>query len=289
MSNIFYHATILPQEEKTLVINSNDVMDEVINEHIRLKEKAQRSAPREEEVTAVPVLDEEGNPVLDENGDPLIQQLLVDLDEEEEIATEPEVDYVALAQEEAEHIITQARMEADNLMVQAENEAEALRLHIREEARKEGYDAGLTEAAKASAEMERKALLRAKELEAEYAAKFESMERELVDLISDIVAKALGAELSGDQQVIYHLLDNTLSNIPNSKTFLIRVNEANCAYLRSRRADIEDKVGADVVLDIVTDPLLTDDQCMIETDGGLFDCGIDTQLRNIIGKIKALS
>ncbi len=27
-------------------------------------------------------------------------------------------------------------------------------------------------------------------------------------------------------------------------------------------------------------------QCMIETDGGLFDCGMDTQMRNLIKDIK---
>ena len=43
------------------------------------------------------------------------------------------------------------------------------------------------------------------------------------------------------------------------------------------------------MLDIVLDPLLDEKQCMIETDGGLFDCGMDTQMRNLTKDIKSLS
>ena len=48
-------------------------------------------------------------------------------------------------------------------------------------------------------------------------------------------------------------------------------------------------MGQEVSLDIVLDPLLNDSQCMVETDGGLFDCSMDTEMRNLIKEIKALS
>ena len=53
--------------------------------------------------------------------------------------------------------------------------------------------------------------------------------------------------------------------------------------------ELQTKVGQEVSLDIVLDPLLNDSQCMVETDGGLFDCSMDTEMRNLIKEIKALS
>ncbi len=296
-TNIFYRATIIPQEEEAILIDSNDVMDERINEHKLLAEKEERQRkPAIEEVEPepefIPVLDEEGNPVLDENGDPLVEQLLIDRSQIEEQPAEPDepaVDYIALAREEAEHILTEAKMQADEILVQADNEASALKDHIREEARKEGFDAGLQEAAHKAADMEKEVIIKRKSLEEEYDTKFSSMERELVTVITDVVSKVFSAELSGDEEIIYHLLDNTLSGIESSKSFLIRVNEDNCSYIRAHKEELLDKVGHDVNLDIVTDPLLTEQQCMIETDGGLFDCGLDAQMRNLVKKIRALS
>ena len=55
------------------------------------------------------------------------------------------------------------------------------------------------------------------------------------------------------------------------------------------KEELQEKVGQDVMLDIVLDPLLDEKQCMIETDGGLFDCGMDTQMRNLAKDIKSLS
>ena len=42
-------------------------------------------------------------------------------------------------------------------------------------------------------------------------------------------------------------------------------------------------------LEIVKDATLDKNQCLIETGGGVFDCGLDTQLENLIDNIKALS
>lgn len=70
---------------------------------------------------------------------------------------------------------------------------------------------------------------------------------------------------------------------------MIRVGEANLEFLRAHKEELQAKVGQDMTLDIVLDPLLDETQCMIETDGGLFDCGMDTQMRNLIKDIKSLS
>ena len=42
-------------------------------------------------------------------------------------------------------------------------------------------------------------------------------------------------------------------------------------------------------LEIIRDATLTEGQCMIETDGGVFDCGLGTQLNGLVADIRALS
>ena len=67
------------------------------------------------------------------------------------------------------------------------------------------------------------------------------------------------------------------------------VLDANAEFIKGKKEEIQGKIGAEVGLDIIADPLLNDSQCIIETDGGIFDCSIDTELDNMIREIKALA
>ena len=77
-------------------------------------------------------------------------------------------------------------------------------------------------------------------------------------------------------------------NIERSNQMQIKVSEANADYISSKKEEILTRLGSDVVLDILADPLLNDSQCIIETDGGIFDCGIDTELESLTRRIRAL-
>ena len=52
--------------------------------------------------------------------------------------------------------------------------------------------------------------------------------------------------------------------------------------------EIREIVGQKVAIEFVHDAKLKDDQCKIETSFGVFDCGIDTQLDNLLKDIKSL-
>ena len=42
-------------------------------------------------------------------------------------------------------------------------------------------------------------------------------------------------------------------------------------------------------LEIISDLSLEGNQCIIETDTGIFDCSMDVQLKNLIKDLKSLS
>ena len=48
-------------------------------------------------------------------------------------------------------------------------------------------------------------------------------------------------------------------------------------------------MSKDITLDITTDETLGKNDCIIETDGAVFDCSLDKELVNLTKKIKMLS
>lgn len=283
MSNILYRVQVKQQEEDDkLIIDSNELLEHCIEE--RQKQAIERARYQKHSA------DEDYEPMdAEELGEDGEFQAFASLEPEEVEPPEPEVDYVAQAQEEAEQILAQARMEADDMLAIAESQASAMKAHAEGEGHKAGFDQGLQDAAIKQLEWEQETERLRQNLQEEYEAKMRLVERDLVGVVCEVVEKVFLMEFGDKREIILHLLDNALSGVESSKEFLIRVNETNSEYLRAHKEELQQKVGMEVVLDIVQDPLLDDTQCMIETDGGLFDCSMDVEMRNLIKDIKALS
>ena len=280
MSNILYRVQMAPQEEqKTCVIDSNELVGEKIEERRREEKKRQMQSLVSED--AFVPMDGES---LDEEADYLGQQMPEEAEE-----AEPEIDHVAQAKEEAETILSEAREQADAILAEAGEQAEAMRSHAEAEGQKEGYEQGLQEATARQWELESQLQAEKEQLQADYDQKQKNMEHELVDVVCDVVEKVFLVQFGDKKEIIWHAVDQALANIEGSKEFMIRVGETNLEFLRAHKEELQEKVGQDMTLDIVLDPLLDETQCMIETDGGLFDCGMDTQMRNLIKDIKSLS
>ena len=218
---------------------------------------------------------------------------------------------LARANAEAEDIINKANESAQAMQAEVEElkaETERLKEQAIEEARTaghdEGYNAGYEEAAaKAQAEYADKVSeleadfagrkeeieTQLKQAEETYRAGEEDMEQNMADIFCDIIDKVFKIEFSGKKEIILHLVDNVITNTPGSKEYMIRVNESNYGIINEHRQELIEKVGTGVALDIIKDPLMGGDECMIETDGGVYDCGMDTQLSNLLADLKALS
>ena len=297
MSNIVYGIQVIPHEEDdgTKVLDYNDMLDERIQEeaqkHNMEMAKEQARIKREEKLREL----QEMEPQYDEDGNLIEPELPEDFDEEdffqEDVIQnqEPDEDYVAMAREEAEEIIAQANAQAQDILDAAQSQADAMKSHAEAEGHQAGYDKGYQESIMKQTEMEADIERQRKAMMDDIAEKEKNMEKELVDAVCDVVEKVFLAKFGDDKNIIFHLLDNVISNVDSSKSFIIRVNEQNMEFLRSKKDELQTKVGQEVSLDIVLDPLLNDSQCMVETDGGLFDCSMDTEMRNLIKEIKALS
>lgn len=310
MSKVLKWQFITEEEDKQL-IDSNDKVRAKIEAYERrlIKEKEKRYSSLKDEFYAAITQDEEGNVVLptdeegnvqfplDDDGNPLIV-----IDEEGNVvdaspSSEEEADDAPVsseflleeAQEEAEKIKHDARFAADMILDEARDQAEALKRHYEEEGKKTGYQEGLGQAMQEfdgrKAELEEQN----RQIREEYEQKREALESEIVTSVCDVLEKFFCVQFGDSKELLLHLVDNCLLNIENSKEFLIKVNEEGYSFLQENKAQLQERVGSDVTLDIVRDPVLSEGSCIIETDGGVFDCSLDTQMTNLIKDLRSLS
>lgn len=298
-----YHGSTLSEEK--VIINSNDRALEKIkawqkqaeNEKIR-----QRKSEADEYLSKLPV-DENGEVVLEQNDDGTVKvplgndgEPLFSVDEnghpffqEDEEPEEVVEETSAETEEERKRILEAAESEAESIVEKAKEEAAALFLHTRDEAVSKGYNDGLAKAGDEFAAKEKALNDRAEVLEQNYQEKTASLEKEVLDAVLSVVQKAFSIEYGDDQELLLRLVDNCINHVDSAKELLVRVNEDNYTLLTSKREEIADKVGEGVSVEFAKDPLLTDGQCMIETDGGVYDVSIDTELKNLIKRIRMLT
>ena len=269
-------------------IDSNRLVEEKIQEFQRKEEELRRKKEQERLDNMTP---EEREEYEQENND--MSAIFQDFgDGEGETPSQVEVipnDLVEKAQEEADNILAEANARADEILASAAESAESMKEQAIKEGQKNGYDMGQAMAANdleaAKADMED----RIEQIRQEYLDKEVEMEKEVLEVVCDIMSKVFMIEFGDKKEILLHLCENAITNVESSKTLLIRVNERNKDYLDDNKDMLQEKVGEGVQLDIILDPLLEDDKCIIECDGGIIDCSIGVELDNFIKDLRALS
>lgn len=262
MSNLYKQWFVHTEEDNTRVINSNAIIGDYIEKSTVRKPQAADKDGFSQGLTMTEV-----EPVINE---------------------EPEEESILIAREEAESIIEQAREEAETLVSRAQAEAG----QIRENAKKQGIQDGQVwmeqEIAKRKAQMEADYQSDRNALETEYIEKRKTMETELVDVILEVFNKVFHIQFDNKKQILIYLIDDAIMNIEGEKHFRIKVAEDNVLFLEKNKEDILDRVGHDIELDILADSAMDGNDCIIETDSGVFDCSLGAQLENLIKDIKSL-
>lgn len=211
--------------------------------------------------------------------------------EAEEIEPEPEVDpqeIIDEAQAEAKRILDKARDSADFMMNDAYQKGQILF----EEKRNEGYSAGIQmmqeELAQHKAKMEAELEQHKAELTAAYEKRADELESDIIDALIQVFDKVFHIQFDDKKDILLYLVKNTLMNIDVGKSFRIRVAETNRQFMEAHLDDIRERIGNDVSIEVVHDTGLSGRDCQIETDYGIFNCGIDMELSNLEKDIRSL-
>jgi flagellar assembly protein FliH len=74
------------------------------------------------------------------------------------------------------------------------------------------------------------------------------------------------------------------------RSLLVHVSKEDYPYISMQKKQlVSESVSSSTEVDIVEDASLSKNECFIETEAGIFDCGLGTQLSELSQKLKLLS
>ena len=226
-----------------------------------------------------------------------VARLLVDEDEEgskDEFESGIQASIIPNAMEEAEKILEEARRDAEAILENAKVEAQEIKQNAYEkgmnDGKKAGYDDGARTAmvelqeAKMELEEERKKLLQ------DYEVQLSQMEPLMVEALTNIYEHLIRVSLHDKSEVVLNLLENTIHRIEGCKTFIIHVSKETYEQVKGKKAElIAVAAGTEISLEVIEDFALSTTECLIETENGIYDCSLDTQLNAVREQIAILA
>lgn len=191
---------------------------------------------------------------------------------------------------QAQEMLDEAQAQIDEMNAAAQNEIEAKRRWAMEEGKKEGYEEGYRKGVSEAEEMKRQVMAERRRLEAEYEQLIDELEPKFIDTITEVYSHIFGIGLADNRDILVHLVDSTLRQVESSRTFIVHVSKEDYPFVNMQKQALTEGAAAGRgTVEIIEDLTLGRGECMIETDGGIFDCGVDTQLTELNNKLRMLS
>ena len=220
-----------------------------------------------------------------------VDALLTDQDElaAENARNEAAQKLIDEANEEAQQIIENANAEAERILAEANTKAEEIFAEAKEKGMAEGSEAGYAEGMEKAAAKEREVEEKSVELDRQFEAKVAELEPKFVDTLTGIYSHVLGIDLTGRSEVVLHLLQNTIRNIEGTKNYLVHVSNDDHEFVNEHKDELAEGLGSSATIEVINDVTLTAGNSFIETDAGIFDCSLGTELELLKKELKILS
>lgn len=281
MSSNLYKAGFVQLGENARVIDMNEILEQ------RLKEEAERrSRQPERELVAAQDGFTEG------------------LDAEKvDVLLEPDAEAASMQnasiqeQEQLNQEIEAARNELAGLQAQLEQGKEQAQLEIEqmkakafEEANEQGYQEGYRKGLDSVQELQKQCEAERLQQEQEYQKRLQEMEPVMVDTLCDVYSHIFKVEAKEHKELVLKLLQDTLLKVDSTGSIMIHVAKEDYAYVQEQKAALLEEAGMQSgSVEIVSDAALARAQCMIETEGGVYDCSLDTELAELKRRLMLLA
>lgn len=191
---------------------------------------------------------------------------------------------------QAERILEEARAEAERILEDARSQSMTMRADAVEEGNRQGFEEGYAKGMAETDGLKQELAERKRALEAEYDELVETLEPRFIETITDVYSHIFGVDLMDNRDILVHLIDSTLRKVESSRTFIVHVSADDYPHVNmQKQALIEGAVAGRGLIEIIEDIALSKGDCLIETDGGIFDCGVGTQLEELTKKLQVLS
>jgi type III secretion protein L len=165
---------------------------------------------------------------------------------------------------DAVQLLEDARKEAAQLLGSAQQQLEA--------ERQRGYQQGLEEARLELTERMIETASRTVEL-------FASIEQRMVTLVMDAVRRLM-SDFSDSERVMA-VVRSALSVLRNQRQLTLRIAPEHVEHVRARASELLEQFPGVGILDIVPDPRLKHDATILESEIGVVEASIESQLQAI--------
>lgn len=163
------------------------------------------------------------------------------------------------------------RIDDRNLISRAQEEA----VQIKEAAYQEGYNLGLENAQKDLVALKSNigAFMSAEK------KVFEAIAPDIIEISLEIAKKIIKHEVQVDPQIVIDTVMDILKNIPkNEPKITLKVNPAQAQYVKDTLPEQLTLLGVESKLSIVSDDSILEGSCIVQTNNGVVDAGIEAQI-----------
>ena len=205
----------------------------------------------------------------------------------EDLAAEFAAEKARLEQlkKEAEDVLSDAREEVKKLLAGAKVDAE----EIRKQAYADGLRQGEQKAKEKYDSMKVGLEAEVKRQKEDYERQVSELEPAFAEILIKLLEKLTGVLLAEKQGIIAYLLEQAIRGIEPGMTYLVHVSAEDFPLANSKKGELLRDLKEGAVLEIIEDRTMQKGQCIIETDSRIFDCGIDTQMKNLAGDLRLLA
>lgn len=218
---------------------------------------------------------------------------LLDPDREGAVIKSTSLEQQATLNQELENAraeLESVKAETAQMMDTARAQIEDMRIKVQREAEEAGFSDGYEKGMAEVQTMKNEYLNRQRQLEEEYAQKIEELEPAFVETLSGIYEHIFKVDLAGYSQIVINLLTDALLKTDSASNYIVHVSKEDYPMVNENRGKILEETGVvSDKMEIVSDVTLKKSQCMIETEGGIYDCSLGTELEELSRRLKLLS
>ena len=280
LSNLYKAGWVTLDQGEKRIIDNNELIDQKI---LRFREE-------EKKRQSVLQSDEARNGGEDGFTEGLDAEQLSQLTEDQESLSNIEIPDQEAVQEQINSQLADAREQADQIIEDAKAAAQDVQASAMEQGRTLGYDDGYQQGAKEADALKEGMVHQKEQLEADYRKMVDTLEPEMVDALTRIYEHVFAVDLRNDKNIILHLLQTALSRLEPGNDFIIHVSPDDYDMITDEKVRLRENITSpNATMEIIEDPMLKENECIIETDGGVFDCSVGVELEELSRKLKLLS
>ncbi len=185
------------------------------------------------------------------------------------------------ARKEAEKILADARSKANSIIDAAALETQKIKQKAKQDGFKEGFKEGIKKAEHLFTSEFHEIETLKKEIIEERQNLYHQFEQDLVDLALDIAKKVVYDSLEQDDEVLRNIIESTLRKVQGKARIKLRISTDDRQRIEDLKEAFMSKLQSIDDIEIIEDQQIGPGSCIIETENGVIDGGIQTRIDEI--------